>query len=58
MNIKEKFLAQYFEFYKTLKSNSWNKDGYTNKNSVKWKLFGAIREELIQFSNKIRPYSK
>ena len=27
--MKEKFLAQYFKFYKTLKSNFWNKDGYT-----------------------------
>ena len=32
--MKEKFLAQYFEFYNTLKSNFWNTDGYTNKNSV------------------------
>ena len=31
--MKEKFFAQYFEFYKTLKSNFWNTDGYTNKNS-------------------------
>ena len=47
--MKEKFLAQYFEFYKMLISNFWNTDGYTNKNSVEWKklTFGSIREELI-----------
>ena len=27
--MKEKFLAQYFELYKTLKSNFWNTNKYT-----------------------------
>ena len=35
--MKKKFLAHYFEFYETLKSNFWNRDVYTNKNSVEWK---------------------
>ena len=35
--MEEKFLTQYFEFYKPLKSNFWNTDGYTNKDSVEWK---------------------
>ena len=35
--MKEKFPAQYFEFYKTLKSNFYNMDGYANKYSVEWK---------------------
>ena len=35
--MKEKSLAEYFEFYKTWKPNFWNTDGYTNKNSVEWK---------------------
>ena len=33
--MKEKFLAQYFEFCKTLTSNFQNKDGY--KKLVEWK---------------------
>lgn len=32
--MKEKFFAQYFEFYKTLKSNFRNTDVYGNKNSL------------------------
>ena len=35
--MKEKFLAQYFGFYKMLKSNFRNTDEYTDKNSVGWK---------------------
>ena len=55
--MKEKFLAQYFESCKTLKSSFWNTDGYTNKNSVEWKKlpFGAIMKKIIQFSHKIGP---
>ena len=30
-HMKEKFLAEYFGFYKTLKSNFCNTDGHTNK---------------------------
>ena len=34
MAFEKKFLAQCFKFYKTLKFNFWNTDGYTNKHSV------------------------
>ena len=53
--MKEKFLAQYLGFYKTLKSNFWYADGYTIKNSVEWKKssFRAIREDLIQFNYEV-----
>ena len=32
--MREKFLAQYFEFYETLKLDLWNSDRHTNKNPV------------------------
>ena len=35
--MKKKFLAQYCEFHKTLKSTFCNTDGYTGKNSVEWR---------------------
>ena len=35
--MKEKFLAQYFEFYKNFEFQFWNTDAYTYKISVEWK---------------------
>ena len=57
MVYEKKVLPQYCQFYKTLKFNFWNTDGYTNKNSLDWKKrsFEATREEKIQFSYKIGP---
>ena len=55
--MKEKFLAQYFEFYKNFETQFWNTDGCTYKILVEWKKcsFGVIRQELIQFRYKIGP---